>query len=509
MVEPLIRDPVVKKLLEAYRPVWALGHALALLGWDHEVYMPRRGEEERSTAVAELSVLSRKLLLSREVKLLLEAVEARSDVLNDYERGVARVLRRSIDKIEKIPEELVYRKAMVTSKAFNAWREAKQKADFSIFKPYLEEIVEIARKEAEYLGYEGHPYNALLDLYEEGLTVDDVDNMFNVIIPASKEVLSKVQEQGYYPSEHPLEKAEYDRAAMEKANKRVLDLLGFPWDRGRMDVSPHPFTVNMGINDVRITTWYPVVDGAVRDFKRSLYAVIHEFGHALYELQVDERLMFTPIAGGVSLGVHESQSRFWENIVGRSMSFVRLVKPVLDETIGITRSLSEEDLYKYFNIVRPSLIRVEADEVTYNFHIYIRYQIEKRLIEGSLRVDELPEVWNSMYEELLGVRPRNDAEGVLQDVHWSHGSIGYFPTYSIGNVLSAQIKSALEREKGASIEEIIAKGEEGISEIRSWLREKIHRYGSTYPPKTLVEKATGEPMNPEHFVRYLRAKYVR
>jgi carboxypeptidase Taq len=219
-------------------------------------------------------------------------------------------------------------------------------------------------------------------------------------------------------------------------------------------------------------------------------------------------MKYTPIAGGVSMGVHESQSRFWENIVGRSMEFVKLVKPVLDRTIGITEKYSLEDLYKYVNIVRPSLIRVEADEVTYNMHIYIRYEIEKKLIEGTLKVDELPEVWNSMMMDLLGVKPENDAEGVLQDIHWSHGSIGYFPTYSLGNVISAQVKVTLEKMLG-SLENTIAEGKNGIARIREVLREKIHRWGSTLPPKELVEKATGEPVNPEYFAKYLYEKYVK
>ncbi len=506
--EALFKDVVILKLIERLKTNWALGHAMALLSWDSETYMPEAGNMERGVAKAELSVLSRKILLSNETKMLLEIAENRLDYLNTYERGLVRVVRRQIDKLEKLPEDFLYKFVQTTTRAFQVWKNAKAKADFKLFQPVLEEIIELSRKKAEYLGYEKHPYNALLDLYEEGLTVDDVDSMFEVIIPASKNVLERVLEEGYYPQTHPLEEEPYDKDKMVQANRRVLDLLGYPWSKARMDVSPHPFTISIGVNDVRITTWYPVINGATRDFKRSLYAVIHEFGHALYELQVDPRLAFTPLASGVSMGVHESQSRFWENIVGRNMEFVKKIKPILDDTIGITRNYSVEEIYRYVNIVRPSLIRVEADEVTYNFHIYIRYEIEKRLIEGSLSVSEVPEVWNSMMEELLGVRPSNDAEGVLQDIHWSHGSIGYFPTYSLGNVISAQVLATIEREAG-KLEDILAEGEDGITKIREILKEKIHRWGSTLPPKELIEKATGEQVNPEHFVNYLEKKYIR
>ncbi len=501
--EELIRDEVARKLVKVLRPAWAIGHALSLLGWDSETYMPRLGAVERSIAVGELSVLSQKIILGDEVKRLLEEAEKRIDSYNEYERGLVRVVRRERIILEKLPPEHVYEMSMITQQAVHVWKEAREKSDFNLFKPYLEKIVELARKTAEYLGYEEHPYNALLDLYEEGLRIRDMDRVFDTIIPHSKRILEEVRSSGYYPERHPLEQVEYDRARMEEANKRVLDLLRFPWDRARLDVSPHPFTTEMGVNDVRITTRY---EG--RDFKRTLYSVVHEFGHALYELQQDPRLATTPLVGGVSLGVHESQSRFWENIVGRSPWFLKLVKPILDETIGFTRDYSVEDLYKYVNTVRPVPIRVDSDEVTYNFHIYLRYTIEKKLIGGELSVDEVPQVWNDMMEELLGIRPRNDAEGVLQDIHWSHGSIGYFPTYTLGNVVSAQIKYTIIDGELGGLATLLEEGSKGIARIQEILREKIHRWGKVYPPKELVARATGEEINPEYFNKYLAEKYL-
>ncbi|MCE4610494.1 MAG: carboxypeptidase M32 [Desulfurococcales archaeon] len=490
----------VIELVEAYRPVWALGHALALMGWDSETYMPKGGVEERALAKAELQVLRRKMLLRDELRRALERAQS-IEGLNEFEEGLVRVVEREVRIASSIPERLLYEFSRVREEATHAWREAKARDDFSIFKPYLERIVEYARKVADHLGWEGHPYNALLDLYEEGLRIEDVDRVFNSIIPALKSTLEKVMASGLYPREHPLEKVEYRREDMEAVNREVLEVLGFPWDRGRLDVSPHPFTMGLGVGDVRITTRY---EG--RDFRHTLYAVIHEYGHALYELQVDPRLKATPLADGASLGVHESQSRFWENIVGRSRPFVELISPILRERLEFLRGYSDDDLYMYFNIVRPGLIRVEADELTYNFHIYLRYKLEKMMVAGEVRVEDLPGLWNDMMEELLGVRPRGYRDGILQDIHWSHGSIGYFPTYTLGNVIAAQIKHRVDAELGGL--EKLAGSREGLARLREFLAEKIHRWGRTYPPKELVERALGEPINPEYFNDYIRSKFL-
>ena len=497
----VFEHPLVKEILEKYRVVWALGHAQAIMGWDSQTYMPPQGNTERGIARAEISVLSRSLLLREELVSLVEKAKDKLDELNVYERGVVRVLDRQITRVSKIPPELVYERAKTAQEANMAWRQAKEKDDYSLFKPYLAKLIEINRKVAEHLGYEEHPYNALLDLYEEGLTIRDMDAVFDTIIPFSKKVLEKVTEEGYYPRSHPLEEREYEKQWMEEVNRKVLDLLGYPWDRGRLDVSPHPFTIGIGINDVRITTRY---EG--KDFRRTLYATIHEFGHALYNLQVNPAFMATPLTGGASLGVHESQSRFWENIVGRSRVFVEKLKPILDEHLPFTRDLDVEELYRYFNMVRPSLIRVDADEVTYNFHIYLRYQLEKLMIAGEVGVDDLPELWSNMMEELLGVRPKSYKDGILQDIHWSGGTIGYFPTYTLGNVIAAQILATADRELGG-LHELVAQGE--LSRIREYLREKIHQWGATFPPKELVAKATGEPVNPEYFNKYLDRKFLQ
>ncbi len=493
------RKKIIREILEKYKVIWSLRVAGSLLGWDQETYMPPKGVTERSIAGSNLAVLRHQLILKPDfVELVDKASRKRS--LNDVERGIVRVLKRAIDQARKIPPEHIAEFSKTTTLALEYWKKAKAEDNYDIFKPYLAKIVELSRKTAEYLGYKKHPLDALLDLYEEGLTTDDVDSMFSRLEPGLKRVYDKIMAEHPVPEKHPLEQARYNIESMKKLNRKTLDILGYPWDRARLDVSAHPFTIGIGINDVRITTRYEGFD-----FKRSLLGTIHEFGHALYELGVDQRFIATPLAGGVSLGVHESQSRFWENQVGRSKPFVTAFYPHMKRYLVFLRNYTPEDVYLYFNTVRPSLIRTEADEVTYNFHIMLRYRLEKMLIEGSLTVDELPEVWNQEMERLLGVRPRNYSEGVLQDIHWSMGSIGYFPTYSIGTLLSAQIMRRIKQD--------IPNVEEDISRLRfrriqKWLRENIHRYGSMYPPKELVRKALGTDLDPEVYVSYLEKKYL-
>ncbi len=492
----MFEDKRVLELLEKYRALWALGYSMSLMGWDSETYMPRESVFERAVASAELSLLSRRLLLN-DIAPMVDMLRD-AEGLNDYERGVVRVLSREIDRIRKIPERVQYELAKLRQEASKVWREARPRGDFGAFKPYLSRIVELTREVAEHVGYEEHPYDALLDFYEEGLRDRDVDSIFTSIVPTIRKVLDEALSVGRFPKSHPLESVAYTRESMEAVNREILDILGFPWSRGRLDVSAHPFTSGIGLRDVRITTRYEGVD-----FRRSMFAVIHEFGHALYDLQVDEGLAMTPLARGASLGVHESQSRFWENIIGRSLEFTRLVKPILDKHLEFTRGYSEEELYKYFNIVRPSLIRVDADEVTYNLHIYLRYKLERLMVAGEVKVDELPELWDNMMDELLGLRPGNPSEGVMQDIHWSIAYIGYFPTYTLGNIIAAQIKATIEK-KLARLSDIIEANK--LGDLKVFLREHIHKYGATYPPKQLLEKSLGEPVNTEYFNKYLEEK---
>jgi carboxypeptidase Taq len=490
----MIKSEIIRQILDHYRVIWALSHAQSLMGWDSETYMPEEGIKGRAAARAEIAQLIQRFMLDEKFVKLIERAEEEKD-LTDVERGIIRTLKRDLKFYQRVPPEVVRELAKVTSEAFVAWREAKEKAKFDIFAPYLEKIVELTRVVAEKLGYEEHPYDALLDLYEEGLTSRDVEAIFSVLEPGIKTLLSRLESRGW-PKRHPLEEVPYERQKVEAAIMEVLDLLGYPKGRFRIDVSPHPFTIGIASPfDVRITVRYRGVD-----FKEPLFSALHEYGHALYELNIDESLAMTPVGTGVSLGIHESQSRFMENVIGRSREFVAKISAILRKHLDFLAKYTDDDLFYYFNVVRPSLIRTEADEVTYNLHILLRYRLERLMIAGEVKVSQLPELWNDEMERLLGVRPRNDAEGVLQDVHWSHGSIGYFPTYTLGNVVAAMIYY-----KHGKIRELVAEG--NFAAVKEYLREKIHRWGSIYPPKELLLRSFGETYNAHYLVRYLDEKY--
>ncbi len=493
-------NPTIKEILEKYRRIWAIHHASSVLGWDMEVYMPKQGIMERSVAEGELSVMSQELLLEPDFVALVDKA-AGFDNLSEEEKGVVRVLKRDIKISSSFPPEFVREVSETTSKATSAWKEAKDKDDYSKFAPWLDKLMDIGRRAADYLGYEKYPYDALLDMFEEGLTTDDVESIFSKLENELKPILDKILAGDKVPKEHPLEKLKYDTKAMSLVNEEIVRMFGFPiGERSRIDVSAHPFTTEFGVNDVRITTRYEGFD-----FKRSVLSTVHEFGHALYELQQNPDFMFTPIIGGVSLGIHESQSRFWENVIGRSMEFAELMHPILKKHVPEIGEYSPEEIYWYFNTVRPDLIRTEADVVTYNFHILVRFKIEKIMINEGIKAKDLPDLWNEEMEKLLGIKPKSYADGILQDIHWAHGTIGYFPTYTIGTLLSAQLASHMEKDIGKIGEHVRNKDFEPIKE---WLRNKIHKYGSIYPPKELVRRSTGENLEPEYFIKYVREKYL-
>jgi len=493
-------NSIIKEILEKYRRLWAIHHASSVLGWDMEVNMPKMGIQERSVAEGELSVLSQELLLNPEFTAMVEKA-AEQESLSEEEHGVVRVLQREIKINSSFPPDFVRELSKTTSMATSAWAEAKKEGDYNKFAPWLDKIMELTKKAADYLGYEKYPYDALLDLFEEGLTTTDVERIFSKIETDLKPVLDKILASEKVPKEHPLEKLKYDTSAMKKVNEEIVRMFGFPLgERSRIDISPHPFTTEFGVNDVRITTRYEGFD-----FKRSILSTVHEFGHALYELQQNPEFMFTPIIGGVSLGIHESQSRFWENIVGRSMEFAEIIYPVLKKHVPEVSQYTPEELYWYFNTVRPDLIRTEADVVTYNFHILVRFKIEKIMINEGIRAKELPELWNEQMEELLGIRPKNYEEGILQDIHWAHGTIGYFPTYTIGTLLSAQFADHMQKDIG-NIGNYVQ--DRNFEPIKGWLREKVHRYGSIYPPKELLKRSIGEQLNADYFTEYVKKKYL-
>jgi len=490
------KNPVIDQILDAYKPIWALNHAASLFDWDLETYMPVDGAAPRGFAQAQLALIRQQKVIG-----LTESVSKAEKLgdLNQYERGVIRNIKRELKYFTRIPPELVEELTRTITEATVVWRDARKKSDFSLFKPYLEKIVQLKRREADKLGYEGHPYNALMDLFEEDLTTNDVDRIFSPLVTALKRILNGIVSSKSFPTSHKLEDVAYEEQDMRHVNQEVLRILGMPDKTFRMDVSTHPFTSGMSLDDVRITTRYEGMS-----FRETIFSVIHECGHALYDLQVDHSLQYTPLAGGPSLGMHESQSRFWENFVGRSREFTNLLYPILKKNLKFVSEYSEDDIYKYFNLVRPSLIRVAADEVTYNFHIVLRYELEKKLIGGEVKVSEIPEIWDNMMEKYVGVRPKTLAEGVLQDVHWSGGMIGYFPTYSLGNVIAGMVTNRMRRD--LNISDLVARGD--MNPIKLWLKENIHKWGSIYSPKELQRKILGEAYNPEYLVKYLEEKYL-
>ncbi len=493
-------NPVMNQILDAYKPIWSLKHAISLMGWDFETYMPNEGTEERGVADAHLHMLRKDLLLNKDFIGLVESAK-KLDSLDDVEKGIIRVLDREITKQIKIPKELTEAESLVRIRGNMAWRESRTKSIFKTYEPHLEKMIEIKKQIAAKVGYDKHPYNALLDTFEEQLTVDDLDKIFGVLTPRIQKILKKlVDSNSPFCKEHEFRKSNYVIKKVDELNHDILTLLHYDMKRFRMDISTHPFTETMGLNDIRITTRY---EGT--DFKKSILSTIHEAGHALYDLQCDQSLSFTPIEGGSSLALHESQSRFWENIVCRSLPFVRLISPLIRKQVNFVNQTTDDELYLYFNNVKADYIRVDADEVTYNLHIAIRYEIEKKIFGDELRVSEIPEFWNDRMEQLLGVRPTKDSEGVLQDTHWSSGLFGYFPTYTLGNLISAIIASKMRKDLEGYDEDIV-KG--NFNPIRKWLRLKIHQYGSTYAPKVLLDKSLNEGYNPDYFVTYLETKYL-
>ncbi len=501
MSEKVFTNKIINQLLEKYKTIWSLGHALALADWDLNTYMPEDGVIARGEMFAKISTLEQKLFLDKDFVKLIKLAENEKN-LNDYEKGVLRVLKRSLKRYEKLPPDFLEEFSKVTSESQMVWARAKKSDDFSIFAPYLDKIVDLTLRQSEYIGYKKHPYDALLDDYEENLLVSDLDKYFDSVRDFLIDLLSYINKSSNFLSVHPLEKGEYNIDKMKKLNLDILSFFNSDPKKLRLDVSSHPFSQYLGRSDARITTRY-----SKNNFQQSLSCTIHEFGHALYNLQCDPSLDYTPIDQGSSLVVHESLSRFWENIIGKSESFTKNFHSNIISLSSEMRKYSTKDIYRYFNLVKPSLIRVEADEITYHFHIMIRYEIEKDLLEGKIKTKELPEVWNAKYKKYLGVTPKKASEGILQDIHWSMGCIGYFPTYSMGSSLSAMWKFYLEKDLG-NIDELIKK-DDGVQKIQNWLKNKIHKYGTTYTFKELVKKSTGEGFTTKYFKDYLTDKYKK
>ena len=477
-----------------------LNGATALLGWDQQTYMPPGGVENRGYQIGTLSSLSHSKFVSDEVGSLLEDLKPYAETLDSDsdDACLVEVTDREYQRAVKVPSEYVEEFSRVTVLAHGAWEEARANNDFPHFQPHLEKIVDLRRQYADFFAPYDHVYDPLLDDFEPGMKTAAVQKIFSELRPKQVELLQAIAEKDQV--DDSFLHLHYDGDLQWQFGEEAITKYGYDWKHGRQDKAAHPFTTNFGLGDVRITTR---VD---EDFlNTALFGTLHEAGHAIYEQGVAKRLDRTPLGEGASLAVHESQSRMFENLLGRSYDFWIHFYPRLQELFPT--QLGNVDLdtfYKGINKVEPSLIRVEADEATYNLHIMLRLELEIALMEGDLKVADLPTAWNDRMNDYLGVVPPDDADGVLQDVHWSSGILGYFPTYSLGNLVSNQLWEKINQDIPGLSKQIQAGN---FSELLAWLREHVHQHGSKFKPQDLVKRVVGKGISPEPYLEYLNEKF--
>jgi carboxypeptidase Taq len=484
----------LEKLNEKLADVNALRAAVAMMDWDQQTYMPSGGTDARAAHVGILGRMAHELFVADETR---KALEDATRTASGDDAAMIRVVQRDMDLATKLPASLVEEKLSLSAKAQEIWVQARANNDFASYAETLEQMFELARREAEYLGYKAEIYDALLDQYEEGATANDVRKMFDQIKGPQVELVRQVAERPA-PDDSWLY-GQWDNQKQREFTEMLVQAIGFDFDRGRQDTAPHPFCTNWSVNDVRLTTRYKPYIGS------AIFGSLHEAGHGMYEQGSPLRWDRTPLAGGVSLGIHESQSRTWENIVGRSRPFWSHFLPKLQETFPELAGKDLDTFYKAINKVEPTFIRVEADELTYNLHILVRFEIEVDVLSGKMAIKDIPEAWNAKYRDYLGITPKSDSEGCLQDVHWSGGLIGYFPTYSMGNLLSYQIWNTLQRDV-PNTDELMARGD--FAPILDWLVQKVYSKGRSIPPKDLIQQVTGKPMDPTDYLNGLQAKYA-
>ncbi|MEL6406413.1 MAG: carboxypeptidase M32 [Chloroflexota bacterium] len=488
------------QLVSRLKEITNLGNAAAVLSWDQETAMPAGGAAARASQMSTLARISHEMMVSDETARLLDDAEAEIDgkAYDSDEASMLRVVGQDYADATKLPSEFVAERTKTVALAHSTWAEARAKSDFSIFADTLKKLVDIALKEADYRGYDAHPYDALLGKYERGMTTAQVTEIFDGHRPQLVDLIARIadveQVDASFLNQPFAQEKQRDFAL------KMIEHYGFDFNRGIQAVSVHPFCTNFSKNDVRITTRFQ------DDFLNpALFGMMHEAGHGMYEQGIADSLEGTPLCNGTSLGVHESQSRMWENIVGRSKGFWSWALPQLKETFPQLSDVSLDDFFKAINKVSPSYIRVEADEATYNLHIILRFEIEQGILTGKYAVDDLPEIWNSTFNDFLGITPTNDAEGVLQDVHWSAGLFGYFPTYALGNLLSVQYYNKAVSDH-PSIPDEIASGK--FDTLLTWLNTNVHQYGRKFTGQELTQRITGESIQSQDYITYLTDKYT-
>ncbi|MFC0188608.1 carboxypeptidase M32 [Fictibacillus aquaticus] len=489
-----------KEFLEYVKKMQHLNEAIGLMYWDLRTGAPKKGVEQRSEVIGTLSSDVFAMSTSDEMKAFINEL-SKPDIYDSLSHVTQKTLdevKKDFERNAKIPPAEFKEYVILQSKAESIWEEAKNNSDFSLFQPYLEKLVEFNKRFIGYWGYEGNKYNTLLDMYEPGITVEILDDVFSKlresIVPLLQKVTDAPQPETKFLFEH------FPKEKQKEFSLHVLKEMGYDFNSGRLDETVHPFAIGLNPGDVRVTTKY-----MENDFRTAVFGTIHEGGHALYEQNISQELIGTPLCSGTSMGIHESQSLFWENFIGRHKGFWKNHYSMLQQCGGSQfNGVELDDYYRAINIVEPSLIRIEADEMTYPLHVIVRYEIEKGLFNDEIEVKDLPRIWNEKMNEYLGVTPDSDANGVLQDVHWSGGSFGYFPSYALGYIYAAQLKNAMI-EAMPDFDQMVEQG--NLLPIKQWLTENIHQYGKTKKPIEILKDVTGESLNPDYLISYFKAKY--
>jgi carboxypeptidase Taq len=495
--DPALPAPVAD-LLSQWADIASLGSAAAVLEWDQETQMAGKGQAGRGRALAVLAGIRHERLTDPALADAIEAAAEHAEPGSLLDVHI-REARREVRHASALPEELARQIAAQESRSLAAWQQARADDDFDGFVPVLAEMVGLVTEKADALvaaGIADRRYDALLDEYEPGATEAELVPLLGSLRDELSPIVKAVADSGVQIDESAA-LGDFPGPAQEAFGRMVAETMGYDFEAGRLDESAHPFTTSFGVRDVRIT-WRFEPD----DFRPGLFGIMHEAGHALYEQGIDPDLEATPAGNAVSLGIHESQSRLWENLVGRSRPFWEWALPHWHEAFPHKADVTLDQLWPALHTVRPSLIRVEADEVTYNLHVVARFEIERALFAGEITVPELSDRWDATYEELLGIRPPSPADGVLQDIHWSMGAFGYFPTYTLGNVVNAQLFEAAERDLG-DLGAQFRNGE--LGPLLGWLRDRIHRHGRRYTAAELIEQATGAPLTTDAFLRHIRS----
>lgn len=487
-----------EKLQNQLEKAMALQTAMVLFEWDNETAAPKEAAERTAVVIGSLSSQYLDIMTGEKLKTALKECSGQMSEMTEVEQAIVRETEEEVEKLERIPADEYRSFAELTARATGIWADAREKKDFSLFAPVLKEIVDYQKRFASYQAKEGQKlYDVMLDNYEKDFGMKELDEFFRVvkegIVPLLKESAKRSEQ-----IDDSFLSAGYTEEQQEKAARFLAEYVGFDFDRGILAVSAHPFTTNLHNKDVRITTHY------LDRIDSSIYSVIHESGHAVYELGIRDDLTQTPAGQGASMGMHESQSRFFENIMGRNRNFWVPIYGNMQEIFGSPlKEVSLDDFLAAVNKTIPGLIRTEADELSYCLHVLVRYEIEKLMIEENAEIDSLPELWNDKYEEYLGIRPKDDGEGILQDIHWSQGSFGYFPSYALGNAFGAQLYHRMKQEM--DFDGLLREGR--ADAIREYLREHIHQYGKLKTSRQLLKDATGEDFNPAYYVEYLTERY--